>query len=91
MEIPAWSLISTIHVCFSSICINPLSHHDALKHHLKTLKTDLIPLQLTVLEGKFPCNSFTNTWQFSVIFYPHQSSSSTTRRELRQQFAACSG
>ena len=29
---------------------NPLSPHDALKHHPKSLKTDLILLQLGVLE-----------------------------------------
>ena len=29
---------------------NPLSPHDALKHHFKSLKTDLIFLQQTVLE-----------------------------------------
>ena len=75
----------------SGLTLTPLSPHDALKHHLKTLKTDLIFLQLTVLEGKFPWNYFTNTWQFSLIFHPHQSSSSTTSRELRQQFASCSG
>ena len=31
-----------------------LSPHDALKHHLTYLETDLIFLQLTVLEGIFP-------------------------------------
>ena len=29
---------------------NPLSPHDALKHHFTSLKTDLIFLQLVVLE-----------------------------------------
>ena len=33
---------------------NPLSPHDALKHHLTSLKTDLIFLQPRVLELKFP-------------------------------------
>ena len=47
---------------------NPLNPHDALKHHFTTLKTDLIFLQLMVLEGKFPWSSFTTTWQFSLIF-----------------------
>ena len=32
---------------------NPLSPHDALKHHLTSLKTHLIFLQLGVLEGTF--------------------------------------
>ena len=34
--------------------INPLSPYDALKHHLTSLKTDLIFLQPRVLERKFP-------------------------------------
>ena len=45
--------------------INPLSPHDALKHHVTSLKTDLISLQLGVLEWEFPWNWFTNTLQFS--------------------------
>ena len=52
--------------------INPLSPHDALKHHFTSLITDLIFLQLRVLERKFPWDWFTNTWQFSSIFHPHQ-------------------
>ena len=31
------------------ITLNPLSPHDALKHHLKSLKTDLIFLQPRLL------------------------------------------
>ena len=34
--------------------INPLSPHEALKHHFTSLKTDLIFLQSMVLEGIFP-------------------------------------
>ena len=34
--------------------INPLSLHDALKHHFTSLETDLISLQQRVLERKFP-------------------------------------
>ena len=45
-----------------SLFINPLSPHDALKHHFTSLKTDLIFLQPRVLERKFPWNWFTNTW-----------------------------
>ena len=33
---------------------NPLSPHDALKHHFTSLKTQLISLQLGVLGGKLP-------------------------------------
>ena len=51
---------------------NPLSPHDASKNHFPSLKTDLIFLQLRVLEELFPWNWFTNTWQFSLIFKPHQ-------------------
>ena len=52
--------------------INALIPHDALKHHFTSLKTDLIFLQLRVLERQFPCNWFINTWQFSLIFRPLQ-------------------
>ena len=34
--------------------LNPLSPHDALKHHFTSLKTQLISLQPRVLEGKLP-------------------------------------
>ena len=34
--------------------INPLSPHDALKHHFTSLKTNLIFQKLWVLERKFP-------------------------------------
>ena len=33
--------------------VNPLSPHDALKHHFTSLKTDLIFLQQRVLERNF--------------------------------------
>ena len=49
-----------------------LSPRDASKHHFTSLKTDLIFLQLGVLEQKFPWNWFTNTWQFSLLYKPHQ-------------------
>ena len=52
--------------------LNPLNPHDALKHHITSLKTDLIFLQPRVLERKCPCNWFTNTWQFSLLFKPLQ-------------------
>ena len=35
-------------------CIDPLSPHDALKHHFTFLKTYLNLLQERVLERKFP-------------------------------------
>ena len=50
--------------------VNPLCPHDALKHHFKSLKTDLIFLQPRVIERKFPWNWFTNTWHFFSIFKP---------------------
>ena len=56
--------------------INPLSPHDALKHHFTSLKTVLISLKpklLICLIRKFLSKCFTNTWQFSVIFKPHKS------------------
>ena len=56
----------TVHVKFNvnliATQINPLSPHDALKHHFTSLKTDLIFLHSRVLERKFSRNWFTNTW-----------------------------
>ena len=52
--------------------LNPLSPRDALKHHFTSVKTNLIFPQLEVFERKFSWNWFTNTWQFSLIFHPHQ-------------------
>ena len=69
----------------------PLSPHDALMHHFTSLKTDVIFLQPKVLEWKFLWKWLTNTWWFSSIAHPLQITSSTTSRELRQQFTACSG
>ena len=57
--------------------LNPLSPHDALKHHFTSLKTDLIFLQLGVLELNFPWNWFTNTWLF-FQFFTHVKSSGMT-------------
>ena len=34
-------------------CVNPLSPHDALKHHLTSLKADLIFLQLGFYNENF--------------------------------------
>ena len=36
------------------LVINSLNHHDSLKHHFTSLKTQLIFLQVNVLEGKLP-------------------------------------
>ena len=51
---------------------DPSSPHDALKHHFTFLKSDLLFLWLRVLEWKLRWNLLTNTWQFSLIFHPHQ-------------------
>ena len=40
--------------CILGHHVNPLSPHDALKHHFTSLKTDLIFLQPRGLERKFP-------------------------------------
>ena len=66
---------------------NPLNPHDALKHHFTSLRTDLIFQQPRVLERVFPKNND----NFLYFFTHFKSSSSTTSRELRHQFAACSG
>ena len=61
----------TIFFCFHG-SFNPLSPHDAIKHHFTSLKTYLIFLKLRVLDRKFPLNLFNTTWSFSLIFEPHQ-------------------
>ena len=73
-----------------TLTFNPLISHDALMHHFTSLKTGLIFLQLRVLERKctFGLPKHCNFLNFSNHF---KSFSSTTSRELRQQFAACSG
>ena len=61
-----------IFLMYVTIYLQLLSPHDALKHHVTSLKTDLIFLQQRVLEWIFPLNWFTNTWQFFLISYPSQ-------------------
>ena len=71
--------------------LNPLSPHDALKHHFTSLYTDLIALQLGFFHENFLKTVLPIHDNFLKFFTHIKSSSSTTRRELRQQFAACSG
>ena len=54
-----------------SFTLNPLSPHDALKHHFTSLKTDLIFLQPRVLERKFHETGVPIHGIF-FTFYPHQ-------------------
>ena len=64
-------------------CLNPLSPHDALKHHFRSLKTDQNEYSH---ETGLPIRG-----NFLYVFNHIKSSSSGTSRELRKQFAACSG
>ena len=68
--------------------INFLSPHDVLKHHITSLKTHPIFQQLRNYRRKtvLPINI-----HFLYFFTHFKSFSSTTSRELRQQFAACRG
>ena len=50
---------------FKWVKFNPLSPHDALKHHFTSLKTDLIFLQQRVLETKIPVKL---VYQYMTIF-----------------------
>ena len=70
---------------------NPLSPHDVLKHHFTSVKTDLIFPQLRVFKLNFIESGLPIHGNFLHFFTHIKSSSSTTSRELRQQFAACSG
>ena len=71
-----WSRLSAfcINPCHAElyVTIYPLSPHDALKHDLTSMKTDLFPLQTKVLEWQFPWNWVTNAWHFSLLFHSHQ-------------------
>ena len=79
-------ILSLTQLNATTVVFNPLN---PLKHHFTSLQTYLVFQQISALEWKFPWDWFTNIWQFSSIFKPHFKS--TTSRELRQQFAACSG
>ena len=70
---------------------NPLSRHNALKHHFTSLKTDLIFLQQMVLEQNFHETNLPIHGNFFQFLSHMKSCSFTTSRELRQQFAACGG
>ena len=71
--------------------INPWGPHDASKHHCKSMKTYLIFQQPEVSEWNFHKSVYQYMTIFFNFFTHFKSSSSTTSRELRQQFAACSG
>ena len=71
--------------------LSPLSPHDALKHHFTSVKTYPIFLQPRVLERKFHETGLPIHCNFFKFLNHIKSSSSTTSRDLRQQFAACSG
>ena len=84
-DVPGWAVstqlrtVVQIMICMehhsfnqSGDPINPLSPHDASKHHFTSLDRDLIFLRQEVSERNFSWNWFTNTWQFSIIFKPHQ-------------------
>ena len=77
----------------SATCIlnNPLSPHDALKHYFTSLKTDLIFPQLRSYRKKIHETILPIHGDFRHFFTRFKSSLSTTSRELRQRFAACSG
>ena len=84
-----------MYVICSNICqyfkINPLIPHGALKHHFTSLKTDLIFLQIRAFYENFHETGLPIHGNFLQFLNHIKSSSSTTSRELRQQFAACSG
>ena len=68
---------------------NPLDPHDVSKHHFASLKYIFIFYNLGLYNNNFHGTVLIITVSF--LHLPPTSSSSTTSRELRQQFAACSG
>ena len=73
------------------LTLKHLSPHDALKHHFTSLKTDLILLKLGGFRRKISMKLLPIHSNFPTFFIHFKSSLFTTSRELRQQFAACSG
>ena len=76
--------------------INPSNRHDASKHNFciseHSWKMAYKFLHIGVLERQFSWNCFYTNNDIFFLFDAHfKSSLSTTSRELRQQFAACSG
>ena len=74
----------------SECCIYLFKPHDASNQHFSSLKNHLISRNLGIFKRKFLWNCFNDNdiFSFATNF---KSSSSTTNRELRQQFAACNG
>ena len=74
-----------------AIDFNSLSPHDVLKHDFAYLRNDLIPSNLGGFKTKILIELF-QLERLYLSFVTHiMSSSSTTSRELGQQFADCSG
>ena len=75
--------------------LNPLNPHDVLKHLFTYLKTDVFFLKLRGFRRKISMEISMKLLSihgnFLKFFTHFKSSSSTTSRELRQQFPACSG
>ena len=71
---PADELPLPLHAMTQLLIFNPLSPHDALKHHFASLKTYLIFLQPRVLERKFPPHP--------IIFIHYKSRIATAIRGL---------
>ena len=69
---------------------NPLSPHDALKYQFTSLKTKLIYYNQGFQNENFHETGLLIHGNFLYFSTHFKSSSPTTSRELRQQFAACS-
>ena len=67
---------------------NPLSPHDALKHHFTSLK---FSYNKGFYNENFHETGLPIHGDFLVFLNHTKSFASSTSRELRQQFAACSG
>ena len=74
-----------------TVRLNPLSPYDASKHHFTNLKTVFILLKLRGFKREISMTFLTIHGNFLTFSTYFKSSSFSTSRELRQQFAACSG
>ena len=70
-------------VCLNlQVSNNPLGPHDALKHHFKSLKTDLIILQPRVLERNIHKTNLTTHGDFLEFLNHIKSRIATAIRDL---------
>ena len=88
-EVSSWNAL--LGACNLKGNVNPLNPHDASKNHFVSLKNDLIYYTYGFWNENVHGTILTIAIYFVHLVTHFKSSSSTTSRELRQQFATYSG